>query len=72
MQPDPPTKPLLDRLGYSDGELARLLQVSQSTVNRWRSGKTTPSPVVLRFLKGMKPKAHFRSARKKALTGAGR
>lgn len=36
-------------LGYSQEELARKLEISFATVNRWESGKFNPSQMALKF-----------------------
>lgn len=39
-----------DRLGLSEAELARHLETSQPTVNRWRKGERKPPPYLWRAL----------------------
>ena len=46
-------KELRLKLGVSQAELARKLDVSAVTANRWESGKTTPSRMAKRTIKEM-------------------
>ncbi len=41
------------RLGWSQERFARELGVSFSTVNRWERGRTSPSPMALKVIKGL-------------------
>lgn len=41
---------LRDRLGYTQEELARALDVTVSTVNRWENGHSKPSKLAIRVL----------------------
>lgn len=41
------------RLGWSQERLAREIGVSFCTVNRWEKGRSAPSPMAARFLKGL-------------------
>lgn len=42
-----------DRLGLSYREIAEALRADESTVHRWRSGATEPSPVFLERLEAL-------------------
>jgi transcriptional regulator with XRE-family HTH domain len=44
---------LRERLGWSQGELAERLGVSQSLVSKWESGRRDPGAGVLRVLRGL-------------------
>ncbi len=41
---------LLDRIGWTTGELAERLQVSPDTTGQWRRGRRSPPPSVLVWL----------------------
>jgi len=41
---------LRDRLGYTQEEMARALDVTVSTVNRWENGHSKPSKLAIRVL----------------------
>lgn len=44
---------ILKELNISKVQLARILSVTESTVSRWSTGKTKPSPTELQILKSL-------------------
>lgn len=46
-------RPLLDVLGWSAGELARRVDVRDSTVNRWLAGTREAPPAIVAWLEGL-------------------
>ena len=57
-------------LGLSQERLARELGVSFCTVNRWEKGRTTPSPMAVEKLKGLRHGLEPINLRIKAVSSA--
>ena len=47
MQFDEAVKYVREKKGYSQEQLARMLNVSFATINRWENGKTIPRPMAV-------------------------
>ncbi len=47
MQFDEAVKYVRAKTGYSQEQLARMLNVSFATINRWENGKTVPRPIAV-------------------------
>lgn len=47
MQFDEAVKYVRTKTGYSQEQLARMLNVSFATINRWENGKTVPRPIAV-------------------------
>lgn len=47
MQFDEAVKYVREKTGYSQEQLARMLNVSFATINRWENGKTVPRPIAV-------------------------